>query len=190
MASPRPPKPRPIVPFRAEDDRQAILLKSVEADLSGSDLESWESQFCRWLALHGTTPRKRQLEVASALAGTTIVSQQLIQLRCRPAWKALWVKERNVETALKRAKADYSVLIEESPAQYRKVLKTALDADDVRAATPLLVPLLERSMPKKEEADVRAPSVHIHLSLAQAIGLDAEPLAVTAEEVEYTVEES
>jgi hypothetical protein len=192
MASSRKAQPaQSVARYTPEEDRRAILLKTVEADLNGSDLEKWEEQFCRWLALHGNMHRKRQIEVASALAGAEITSQQLVQLRCRSAWKALWIKERNVETALKRAKADFSVLIESAPAQYKKMLGKAIQAEDVRAATPLLVPLMERAIPKKDDSPSAAPSVHIHLSLAQAKGLESVPLDVSAEEIaEFTVEES
>lgn len=190
------PSPAPLMPVavvsREADDRKSILLRSIEADLEGIGLEPWEAQFCRWLALHGNTRRSRQIEAASALAGTAITSQQLVQLRCRPAWKALWIKERDVETALKKAKADYSMLIEESPALYRKMLEKAVGDNDVRAATPLLTGLMERALPKKDESDRAAPDVHIHLSVQQAKNLEAVPLDVSAEEVpaEFTVEES
>lgn len=188
---PSPPSLMPAaVVSRESDDRRTILLRSVEADLEGTGLATWEAQFCRWLALHGNTKRSRQIEVASALAGTTVTSQQLVHLRCRPAWKALWIKERDVETALKKAKADYSMLIEESASQYREMLGIAVRDKDVRAATALLTPLLDRAVPKKDETERAAPDVHIHLSVQQAKNLEAVPLDVSAEEVqaEFTVE--
>jgi hypothetical protein len=70
------------------------------------------------------------------------------------------------------------------------MLDKAVGDSDVRAATGLLVPLLDRAMPKKEESAVKTPDLHIHLSVQQAKGLEATPLTVSAEEVaEYVVED-
>lgn len=185
--------PKTVARYSPAEDKRAILLRQVEADLEGADLEPWEAQLCRWVALHPNTKRARQMEVASALAGRDVPSQELVQLRCRAAWKALWIRERDVPNALAKAKADYASLIENSPTQYQRMLHEAVKAKDVRAATPLLVPLLDRAVPKHDDGDSgKTPSVHIHLSVAQQKGLEASPLDVSAEEVtvaEYEVED-
>ena len=175
----------------AEEPR-ARLLRLIEEDLAGTGLERWQEQFGKWLALQGRVSKARQMEVASLLAGTTVTSQEIVALRCRPAFKALWIAERDVPRALDKAKADFSALIEESASHYKAMLDVALKDKDVRAATGLLTPLLDRAMPKKEESAVKSPDVHIHLSVQQAKGLESTPLDVTAEEVvtveDYTVE--
>jgi hypothetical protein len=177
---------------RATEDRKSVLLRSVEADLEGAELDVWEARFCRWLALQGNVKRSKQVEVASLLAGTQVSTGDLIALRCRPAWKALWVKERDVESALKKARADLSRLFDDLGGNYRKMLTRAVVDNDVRAATGLLTPLLDRAMPKREDGPTVVPDVHIHLSVQQAKGLESAPLDVSAEEVtvaEYTVED-
>lgn len=175
----------------AEEPR-ARLLRLIEEDLAGTGLERWQEQFGKWLALQGRVSKARQIEVASLLAGTTVTSQEIVALRCRPAFKALWIAERDVPRALDKAKADFSALIEESATHYKAMLDLAVKDRDVRAATGLLTPLLDRAMPRKEEGPKAAPDVHIHLSVQQAKGLESTPLDVTAEEVvtveDYTVE--
>ncbi len=162
-----------------------MIGRQVEADLAGTGLEVWEDRFCQWLAMQPKNGLNltRQAEVATYLAGTTISPHELKALRLRPAWRARWADLRDVDRELRAAKAEFADLVRSAPAKYKKMLDKAVADDDVRAATPLLTPLLDRAMPKQSEAPVTNTSVHITLSTHQADGLTANEIVVEAEDV-------
>ncbi len=168
----------------------AVIGRQVEADLAGTGLEVWEDRFCQWLAMQPKNGLNltRQAEVATYLAGTTVSPHELKALRLRPAWRARWADLRDVDRELRAAKAEFADLVRSAPAKYKKMLDKAVADDDVRAATPLLTPLLDRAMPKQTEENVMPRELHIHLSAGQARGLDAPAHVVEAEEV--VIEES
>lgn len=182
-----------LTAYSTPEDKRSLLERQIEADLAGTGLDLWEDRFCQWLALQpmNGVPRKRQLEVASVLAGRELVSQELVQLRLRPVWRKRWSELRDFDTAMRRARTEYAGIIEDSPRLYRKMLAKVEKDEDARAATPLLVPLLERAVPKKEE-NAQPAALHVHLSIAQAKGLDQATMVVESEEIvpEFTVEDA
>lgn len=182
-----------VTAYSTTDDRRSVLARQIDADLAGTGLELWEDRFCQWLALQpgNGVPRARQVEAAGILAGRDVIAMELVSLRLRPAWKKRWSELRDPDTILRYARTAYLGLIADSPRIYKKMLQKVEDAEDARAATPLLVPLLERAMPKREENAAPA-TLHVHLSIAQAKGLDQATMVVESEEItpEFTVEET
>lgn len=181
-----------LTPACTPDDRRSIIERRVEAELAGSGLEPWEERYCKWLALQPKVNRLQQVEVASVLAGRDVSRQELIQLRLSAPWRACWAEHREVDTALKRAKADLIEVIEKTPRRLEKALALAMDPTDgglpdVRAATPLLVAMVDRILPKKSEGETGLRSLHITLSVEQANGLDASAHVVEAEELAEVV---
>lgn len=185
QTGPTGPQSQFLTPFSTASDRLAVLGRQIDADLAGTGLSIWEERFCQWLALQpmNGVPLDRQSKAASYLAGTLVTKHELKQLRLRPAWREMWTSLRNVDLELKEARAEFSTLITEAPAKYRQMLEKAIADDDVRAATPLLTPLLDRAMPKQVDPVVTKTSVHITLSTHQAAGIDAKEIVVEAQDV-------
>jgi hypothetical protein len=143
-------------------------------------------------------PRRKQLEVASTLAGTAIAHADLLALKQRRAWRELWVQLRDFDTELQAAREELVGAFPKAAKVYRKAVDVAhheltrgtdkLSA--VRAVPPLLAPMFDRVLPKPDAPmPLVGGGVHITVTVERAERLDAPEIVVEAEEVEAEVVE-
>lgn len=149
---------------------------------------------------------KRMVDAATALADRKVDRTEVKLLMRSQPWMDLWQKERPryLTAEVEEAKAGFLGLMPKGLDVYHKSLdhiKDTLDADEeikdkdgntiavrdkmgaVRAAAPLLSPIVAHALPRKAEvSDVRTQII-VHLSPGQTMGLDAPVMVVEAHEV-------
>ena len=173
-----------LMPTEMAMEKVAKLRAEVEQEIAGVALAPWEKDYCHWLAVQSRPSKERQLEVASALAGTQLYPTELDRLRSRRAFRELWHRLRGeFEQEINEAKEKFASLLPKAAEVYERMIDKVDREEDVRAAPALLVPLLDRAWAKREEKAPVAPSVHIHLSTNQIAGLQAPVMVVEAKEV-------
>lgn len=154
----------------------------------------------------GSKVSRRMVNAASALADRKVDRTELKAVMGRRAWLELWQRERPkyLEADVQSAKEDFLGLLPKGLSVYHKSLdhlRDTLDGDDVivdeegkpvglrdklgavRAAAPLLSPIVAHALPRKQEVEEHRTQVIIHLTAAQTTGLDAPVMVVQADEV-------
>jgi hypothetical protein len=164
------------------------------------ELKPWEAQYARWMALQiGRLKPGVEMSVAQTLAGHNLKPTSLKRVKCKVAWRREYQLARAElnDIRLKAAHGYAIALLTSGMKVYRKAVD-ALDREltpdpntgqitdplgAIRAAAPLLGPLLDRSLPKKTESSTIATSISITLTPEQMAGLDAPALQITAERI-------
>lgn len=172
-------------------EKLALEAAEIRRELAGATLLTWQIEFCQWLAAHPGVKRQRQVDAASALAGTEISYTQLKSLKLTAAWRELWRRLRDIEKQeAAKAREKYATLLPKAAQAHEDALGALYDEagkmtlEAARAAPPLLGPLIDRAWPKQTGQPVTvATQVQIVLTPGQARGLNAPEFTVTAAEI-------
>lgn len=188
-----------LVPFSQLSKKE--VRQRVREELAGRSLTGWEGEFCRWLALQEKkVPEREQLAVATGLANRRVMRKELQGLKRRGPYVRLFAKEQGsqIDKEIERAKAIASRVMPKGMQLAEHMVDAATDAitdkdaktseklDVVRAATPIVNQLLDRTWPKKQEQQIQT-NITITLSTHQAAKLDDEELKSEAIDVPYEV---
>ena len=157
---------------------------------NASMLEKWEEEHARWKAFtENPIPLTKQALACSGLAGREVTVAEVKALRDKRAWKNLVAQLRaDRQEKIDEARAIMNETLPEAAALQRRAINELNAAEpgklDVRAVPPITQPYLERVWPKKTEQETKVTVVTVHLTTAQKVGLESEPIEVEAEEIE------
>jgi hypothetical protein len=169
-------------PQLAAADRLQVLRREIEMELQGEVLPQWAKDFCHWLSLHPSTRMPKQLEAATALAGTAVSYPELRLLKSQKAFREMWFRLRGAyEHEVNTAKEKYAKMAVKAAKIHDEMLDEVREKKDTRAAPPLVVPFLDRVWPKAAEGTTQATQVNITLSASQLAKLDEPEMEVSAE---------
>lgn len=146
-------------------------------------LRNWMLRYAEWLFAQTVEPSWKGRQVmANKFANLTIPHQRLSDLEAREDFQDYLAEL--AKGPLERARAR---MIRRMPAYVNKhwwAATKAQEAGDYKALAAIAEPILERVLPRKQEA-VAATQVNITLSPGQLAGLQQfTPLAIEAETVE------
>jgi hypothetical protein len=184
-----------------DESAPEVVEEAVSVAVRGSphELRPWEEQFARWLAFQsGRVDFGLQQSVAQRLAGKNLARSVIRRLRSNVAWRRAYEVARAelYDVRLKAAHGHAIALLTKGMLTYKKAVN-ALDREltpdengkildplgAIRAAAPLLGPLLDRALPKKHESNTVATSISITLTPEQMVRLDAPQSVISGEEI-------